>query len=813
MTRTFLVIGLLAIAVESHAQTATRVAAPSATARPAAQPLRVPGLQAPVELVRDSAGVVHIRAQNEHDLFFAQGYSAARDRLFQLELWRRQATGAMAEALGPRWIERDRASRLLRFRGSMRDELAHYHPRGAAIITAFADGVNAYVAQVQRDPTLMPPELKWLGITPGRWTPAVVVSRHNALASNARDELGTARAVRLLGEDAVRRRRRHEPENARLALDSAVTRLLDAVADNAAMAVYDGFKNVPAFRADEVAVAVRRASETGGAPDTADVTSAMPDRWESNNWVVNGSRTLSGRPIVANDPHRTIATPSLRYMVHLSAPGWDVIGGGEPAIPGVAIGHNRAAAWGLTIFGIDAEDLYVYQTDARDSRSYVYGRGSERMREIVDTIRVKGSTPRIVRLRYTRHGPVLYQDTTRHVAVALRAGWLEVGGAPYLASLRIDQATTWTQFRQALSFARMPTLNWVWGDTTGAIGWQTAGIAPIRRDWDGLVPVPGDGRFEWSGFLPILDLPHQAAPPKGVFGTANAFNVPETYTHFDAVARTWAEPFRLRRLTEVLDTISRATVQSMAQLQHDEASLAARSLIPLLRAVEITTSSVKAARDTLLAWNRVLSVNSAGAALYALWERRVLSRTADVVVPPEARTLMRSVPLARTIEWLVEADSLLGENPFVSRDSIVLLAFHEAVTDLTRRFGPNMGTWKYGDAKLHHARIAHPLDRLVNDSLQAVLSPGPLARGGYANTLNATGNSDNQTAGASFRFVVDLADWDSAIATNTPGQSGDPRSRHYQDLFALWARGEYVPLPFSRDAVDRRALERVTIRP
>ncbi len=803
-------------AMPSGAQ-ATSPARPRTTA-PARSPaaanaLRVPGLRAPVELIRDSAGIVHIRAQNEHDLFFAQGYSAARDRLFQLELWRRQATGTMAEALGPRWVARDRASRLLKYRGSMRDELAHYHPRGAAIITAFADGVNAWVARVQREPALLPPELKWLGITPGRWTPAVVVSRHNALASNARDELGTARAVRAIGDDAVRRRRRYEPENARLALDSAVVRLLDAVTDNTAMAAYDGFKNVPTFRREEVVSAVRRAADSTTSADTAGTNGPAPDRWESNNWVVDGSRTLSGKPIVANDPHRTIATPSLRYMVHLSAPGWDVIGGGEPAIPGVAIGHNRAGAWGLTIFGIDAEDLYVYDTDAADARAYRYGTGSARMREELDTIRVKGAPSQVVRLRFTRHGPVLYEDTLRHVAVALRAAWLEVGGAPYLASLRIDQATNWNQFRQALSYARMPTLNWVWGDTSGAIGWQTAGIAPVRPTWDGLVPVPGDGRFEWSGFLPILELPHMASPPKGAFGTANAFNVPAEYTHFDAVARTWAEPFRLRRLSEVLDTLTRASVQTMARLQHDETSMAARALVPLLRTIDFPNPLAKAARDSLLAWNRVMSGNSLGAAIYALWERRLSSHTADMVLPVAARPTMRTVPLARTVEWLTTADSILGENPFIARDFILSRALNEAISDLSRRFGREMKDWVYGDPRLHHARIAHPLDRLVTDSIRATLSPGPLARGGYANTLNATGNSDNQTAGASFRVVVDLADWDAAIATNTPGQSGDPRSPHYQDLFSKWARGEYVPLPYTRAAVDRRAERREVIRP
>ena len=806
-------VGLLTTAVTSishpaWAQSATRAPAP------ASAPLRVPGLRAPVTLLRDSAGIVHIRAENEHDLFFAQGYSAARDRLFQLELWRRQATGTMAEVFGARWVARDRASRLLKYRGSMAQELAHYHPRGASIIGDFVAGVNAYVAATKRQPELLPPEFGWLGITPGTWTPEIVISRHNALASNSKDELPTARAVRAIGDDAVRRRRLFEPAPARLTLDSLVAQLLDNVADNTVMSAYDGAKNVPVFRADEVMASVRRAiAPAGAAADTSSANGPTPERWESNNWVVDGTRTASGKPIVANDPHRTIATPSLRYLVHLTAPGWDVIGGGEPAIPGVAIGHNRAGAWGLTIFGIDAEDLYVYETTAADARAYRYGSGTERMREIVDTIRVKNAAPSVVRMRFTRHGPVLYEDTLKHVAVALRAAWLEVGGAPYLASLRVDQATNFGAFRQALTYARMPALNWVWGDTSGAIGWQSAGIAPVRPNWDGLVPVPGDGRFEWKGFLPVMELPHLASPPKGAIGTANAFNVDKNYAHFDALARTWAEPWRLRRLTEVLDTLHGATVDVMARLQHDETPVAARALVPLLRNIQFTSDAAKAAKDSLLAWNGVLSTNSIGAAIYAVWERRIASHTADLVLPLAVRPILRTVPLSRTVDWLTTADTILGDNPAGARDFVLFRAFNETVQDLSRRFGRSMSDWRYGSDKLHYVRIAHPLDGVVADSLRPTLSPGPLARGGYANTLNATGNTDNQTAGASMRVVIDVANWDAAIATNTPGQSGDPRSPHYMDLFPLWAAGRYVPLPYSRAAVDRRAERRDVITP
>ena len=696
---------------------------------------------------------------------------------------------------------------MLRYRGSMTTELAHYHPRGATIIGAFVNGVNAYVDQVRANPRLMPQELTWLGITPQHWTPAVVISRHNALASNAADEPTTARAVREIGEAAVARRKRYELSPVRLELDSLVARALDAAPGASMLAAYNDFKQAPTFRTAELPEALRRA-----APPLDTATPSF-DRWESNNWVIAGSRTASGKPIVANDPHRTIAAPSLRYMVHLKAPGWDVIGGGEPAIPGVAIGHNEHGAWGLTIFGIDAEDLYTYALDAKDRRAYRYRGASERMREVRDTIRVKGAAPVVVTLQYTRHGPVVMTDSVKRIAVALRAAWLEPGGAPYLASLRLDQARTWSEARTALSFARMPALNWIWADTSGAIGWQSAGIAPIRKNWDGLVPVPGDGRFEWSGFLPISQLPHETSPSRGYVGTANALNVDASYAHSNALARTWAEPFRRDRLTEVLDTTRQATLSQMMALQHDETALPARALVPLIKQIALTSAAAMAARDTLLRWNGVLSANSRGAAIYVAWERKLLTHTANMVLPLEARPLLRTVSLSQTIEWLTHPDSLLGENPTVARNFILFRSFNEAVSDLSRRFGKDMADWRYGDATMHHVRIAHPLDGVIADSIRPRLSPGPLARGGYANTLNATGNTDNQTAGASFRVVMDLANWDGAMVTNTPGQSGDPRSPYYSNLFAPWVRGEYAPLPYSPRAVKARTAEMVVLRP
>ena len=769
-----------------------------------ADTLRVPGLHRAVEVIRDSSGVAHIRATDEHDLFFAQGWNAARDRLFQLELWRRQATGTLAEALGPRWAARDRAARLFAYRGDPGAELAHYHPHGAAIVGAFVEGVNARVAQVEADSGLLPPDLRALGMRPGRWTPAVVVSRHNALAANAEQEVDLARAVRVMGADAVRAVGRFGPGPVVLTPDAA----LDVAAlDDSVLAAYRAWRAPVAFAAGE------------RAPPVPAVAPGQPDG--SNNWVVSGARTASGKPLLANDPHRTIQVPSLRYWVHLTAPGWDVVGAGEPALPGVSVGHNAHGAWGLTIFGLDVEDVYVYRTDAADPTRYRFSGGWERMRVVRDTVRVRGEAARPVVLRFTRHGPVLWEDRDRHLAYALRAAWLEPGTAPYLASLRLDQARTWAEFRAGAARHLMPAENLIWADTGGTIGWQAAGIAPVRRGWTGLVPVPGDGRYEWAGFLPIPRLPHLVNPPGGVIATANEDNVPAGYAHVNAVGRGgWAEPWRVRRIREVLDTARGLTAARLAALQHDEVSLPARALTPLLRGVVTTDTAVTWARDTLLAWARggpALAAASVPAAVYVAWERALLRRTGERVIPADARTFLRGVSVGRAVEWFTRPAAaprgLFTGDGAAARDSLLVAALAEAVRDLQRRLGPDRRGWRYGQPAFHHALVRHPLDPALDSVGRAAVDVGPAPRGGYANTVNATGATDNQTHGASFRLVADLADWDALLGTNTPGQSGDPRDAHYRDLFAPWSEGRYFRVPYRPAAVARAAESRQVLVP
>jgi penicillin amidase len=763
--------------------------------------LQVAGLSEPVEIIRDRWGVNHIYARNESDLFFAQGYAAARDRTFQLEMWRRQATGTVAEMLGRRALKRDIGSRLHRFRGNLDVELNHYHARGKLIIESFVRGVNAYIAETERDPSLLPIEFRMLGIKPGRWTPEVVISRHGALVSNVTTEVAFARALKTASIDPLRELLYFQGGEPAFELDDAID---VKVFPDDVLELYSAFRASLDFEPADVAAEFRGAPAADAALARLqhDPAAENPLDIGSNNWVVAGSRTQSTYPILANDPHRTIAAPSLRYMVHLVAPGWNVIGAGEPATPGVSIGHNEHGAWGLTIFGNDNEDLYVYDTNPSNPNEYRYKGQWEAMRVERETIPIKGDKPETVELKFTRHGPVLFEDRANHKAYALRAAWLEPGGAPYLASLRMDQATTWEEFREACAYSNMPAENMVWADRSGTIGWQAAGIQPRRKNWSGLLPVPGDGRYEWDGFLPIKELPHEVNPARGFIVTANNYLMGNDYPQRDAVHFLWADPYRAARITEVLGSGTLFSAAETARLQNDELSLPARALVPLLRDLSLPSGPAAKARDRLRGWDYVLDKDSVAAGIYAMFQRRVIANTRQRLTPPALRTYANQISLKRIIDALYAPDNRFGENPVQARDALLALSLDEAVAELTKRFGSDMDAWQYGQSGFHHALIRHPLESVVNPATRDRLNVGPLPRGGDSYTVNATTTNDNQTSGGSFKIIADTEDWDNSIATNTPGQSGDPDSPHYRDLFELWARGRYFTLAFSREKVE-----------
>ncbi|HEX9581431.1 MAG TPA: penicillin acylase family protein [Gemmatimonadales bacterium] len=774
------------------------------------QRLAVSGLERPVEILTDRWGISHIYAQTEADLFFAQGYNAARDRLFQLELWRRQATGTVAEVLGPEELKRDIGTRLFKFRRNLTQELNHYHPRGAAIIQAFVRGINAYIEEANRRPEALPLEFRLLGIRPQAWTPEVVISRHAGLLGNIGQELTTGRAVAAVGADRVKLLSAFGPGDPDLTLDPSIGQ---ALLSANLLELYDAFRSGVDFRPEHVGAEFRGSRRGEAAGGTAGQAAVSDPDIGSNNWVVSGRLSESGYPLMANDPHRAQAAPSLRYWVHLVGPGWNVIGGGEPSLPGVSIGHNEYGAWGLTIFSTDGEDLYVYETNPADPNQYRYRDAWETMTVIRESIPVKGQPAQAAELKYTRHGPVVYQDRGAHRAVAVRAAWMEIGGAPYLASLRMDQARTWEEFLDACTYSNIPGENMVWADRAGTIGWQAVGIAPIRRNFSGMVPVPGDGRYEWDGYLPIKAKPHVANPADGYFATANNDLIPRDYPYMDAIGFSWADPYRWARVSEVLEGGRRHSVADMMRLQTDAFAIPARQLVPLLKDRPASEPRAELARRRLLAWDYVMDASSVPAGIYVAWEGALREAVVNRMVPAEARELLRGISLSSVINWLIAPPGEFGANPTTARDSMLVSALGVAVGRLTTKLGPDLEQWRWGQDRYHHALIRHPLSAAVNDDLRRRLEVGPLPRGGYGSTPLATGNSDNQTSGASFRIVVDTGDWDRTVGTNTPGQSGDPDSPHYRDLFEMWATDRFFPVFYSRGRVEAVTGARMILEP
>jgi penicillin amidase len=774
------------------------------------QQLKVHGLFSTVEVLRDSWGVNHIYAKNEHDLFFAQGYCAAKDRLFQFEIWRRQATGTVAEMLGERELKRDIGTRLFKYRGDMQKELQHYHPRGANIINAYVQGVNAYIYYINQFPEKLPIEFKLLHIKPKTWTAEVVISRHQGLLGNITQELNLARAVHKVGEQKVKDIVWFHPKIPNLTMDSSIN---PALLNQDILGLYNAYRKDVEFTKADIGnndqVSIPNRIKKNIEPDLFLQSQEMEG---SNNWIISGAKTTSGFPMLANDPHRKIAVPSLRYIVHLVAPGWNVIGGGEPEIPGVSIGHNEKGAWGLTIFETDGEDLYVYDLNPKNLNQYWHKGKWVNMKIIHDNIPVKNSSPKKVSYSYTLHGPVTYIDSANHKAYAVRAAWLEPGGAPYLASLRIDQATNWEEFREACAYSNIPGENMIWADKEGNIGWQAVGIVPIRKHFSGYVPVPGDGRYEWSGYLPIKERPSLLNPSEGFFSTANQHVTPDNYTHWDAIGYTWADPYRGDRIKQVLSNKKKFSLSDMGSLQTDYYSIPATKIVPLLKNISLTDSALNASKILLLDWNYILDKNSIAAGIYAMWEKQIAAMMAEKFIPKEVNKLI-SFQLSTIIQYLQNPEKYFGTNGVTERNKLISVAFTKAIDNLTVTLGSTPANWVYGQPKYKHINFEHQLSALVDQELKNKMNIGPFPRGGNGQTPGSTGSADNQQTGASFRLLIDTKDWDETRMINTPGQSGDPDSPFYRNLFYNWANDLYFPAYYSKEKVKAFTVEQIELSP
>ncbi len=758
------------------------------------------GLERPVEVIVDQWGIPHIYAGTVHDVFFAQGWNAARERLWQMDLWRKRGLGRLAESFGPAYVAKDRAARLFLYRGDMEAEWAVYGPDAKAWTEAFVAGLNAYVAKVRAGEAPLPVEFRLTDTQPDLWDASDVVRiRSHGISNNAESESIRMRIASAGGLAADRIRRKLEPDHALAAPDGLD--LADIPAD--LLANYTlGTKDV------EFTPPGAPPAKTAQAPELVDAAAAQG----SNNWAIAPSRTATGRPILASDPHRVLVAPSIRYVVHLDAPGYQVMGAGELHLPGVTLGHNDKAAFGITIFPADHADFYVYELNPENARQYRYDGGWEDMRIVTERIAVKGEAPREVELAFTRHGPVLKSEPERNRAFALRTAWTHPGTAAYFGAARYQTATDWPTFREALRHWGAAPMNFVYADVDGNIAWQPAGFIPRRKGWDGLMGAPGDGRYEWDGFIAQEELPTLLNPERGWIQTANELNVPADHTAIGlGLGFEWSDPGRAQRIGEVLDANDRMTVAGAAALQVDVVSRAALRGITLLQGLSSPDPDVQRAIDLLAGWDGHETLESAPAAIAEVWLSKHLGRTiaGRVTTPAAAEIIAAATPSHyAAVTYLQSPDDALGANPDVRRD-ILLESLASALAELSERLGPDMAAWRWGD--LHHAHFVPAAAAFGDAGMKAKLSHGPAPIPGSAFTVgNATYRMDDfaVTNGASVRMVCDVGEWDNSLIINTPGQSGDPESPHYADLFPLWARGEFVPMLWSRGAVEAAA-ERV----
>ena len=758
---------------------------------------KIDGLTDEVEVLRDNFGINHIYANNQQDLFFMQGYLAAKDRLFQFEIWRRQATGTVAEIFGAEELDRDIGTRLFKFRGDIKKELNHYHDDGYEIVSSFVSGVNKYIEEVNNNPELLPIEFKALGIKPDLWTNEVVISRHQGLLGNIGQELNIGRAVSLIGEEKVKELMWFHPKEPSLKLDEKIT--YDDLNQDI-LRLYNAYRRPIKFKSHYVLDKYRAKDKIADNNES----NLISDTYSigSNNWALSGEKSFNGYPLLANDPHRSLLNPSLRYMAHLVAPGWNVIGGGEPEIPGISIGHNGIGAWGLTVFRTDAEDLYVYELNPNNLDEYMHNGQWKKFDNINETITVKNNDETTVELLYSVHGPVTFIDRNRKKAYAVKNGWSEIGGSPYLASLRMDQAKDWNEFRDACTYFNIPGENMVWADKYGDIGWQAVGIAPIRKTHSGLVPVNGNGKFDWEGYLPIIEKPNSFNPENGYLSTANQNVTPDTYNRWDAVGYDWADPYRGNRIKSVIESKEKFNMEEMIDLQVDYYSIPSEEIIRLASG---NISNHQNYFEKLEKWNNILDKDSVEAGIYIEWQTQIYVEFINSFVPESVKEYL-DIQIFRIIETI----SKMSDS---NRAKFLDKTFNASIDNLKDRYGEDSENWIYGQQDYKHVKIYHPLENVVNDSIRSLVELKTYPRGGDGFTPGSTSSNLNQRSGGSFRVLINTKDWDNSFATNSPGQSGNPNSKFYKNLYEDWTNDKFFPLLFSKSKVLMNLSSRKVYRP
>lgn len=761
----------------------------------------IAGLSAPVEVLRDADGVPHVRASTAGDALCALGYLHAQDRLWQMEFQRRLGHGRLAEVLGPAALPNDRLFRTVGFTGNARAMWAGTSPEARALVEAYVRGINAFLDT--HAGARLPVEFTLLGVTPEPWRPEdlLVWGRVMSweLSTNWRDELLRARIVARAGEDAA-------------------DLLMPAATDGSPVVVPDddagGGSGPPA-------TGVRSALPPGTLAEVARAGEALAGLAlvdtavaASNNWVVSGARTDTGRPLLANDPHLGTQMPSLWYLAHLQGGSLDVVGATLPGLPGVIIGHNARIAWGVTNVMTDNQDLFVERLNSRGEA--LHGDTWEPMSVRTETIRVKGQPDETLVVRSTRHGP-LVSDVLPGSTQALSFSWsaLAAPDASFEVYLALDQARSWTEFEAALHRYRAPMQNFVYADVDGNIGYFAPGAIPIRPAGDGRLPVPGwTGAHDWSGEVPASLWPRAFNPARGFIVSANNPVLPARYPY--SISTNWEPGYRAARITELIESTPRLSVDAMGRMQADVRSGQARFLLPWLLKATPTDDVSRRAIQRLRAWDGTLQATSAEAAIYEAWLWRAAARLfedelgdalwRDYSRQPHwvAKSLHQLVARGHD-RWCDDVRSSVVETCEVTLGR----ALSEAVASLSARQGGDGAAWQWGrdnevwfpHLPLHFSPVLRPL---ASRSVRI---------GGDSVTVNPVMRIGDRIIASSYRQIVDLADFDRSRFVLTTGQSGQPGSRHCTDQLSRWSAVSYLPMRFSKAEVDRAVQARLVLEP
>jgi penicillin G amidase len=797
----------------------------------------VQGVSAPVEIVRDADAIPHIFAATKQDALFGLGYVHAQDRLWQMEFQRRIGHGRLSEIFGAATIPQDRFLRTVGFGRAARSAWASMPAWAKQQIDAYVTGVNAFIATHRG--SALPPEFSLLRFQPEPWTGPDVIAWVKMMAwdlsANYSFELLRADLIRAVGEQRAAQLMPPYPAHGLSILGNGAN-TEDAESNGGHGSPIK--ESVPsASRAGGPATSVLRdltATLSQGSPAVRDflLGGASSEALGSNNWVVDGTLTATGKPLLANDPHLGTRLPSTWYLAHVKGGDFEVIGATLPGTPAVALGRNRFIAWGATNVAADVEDLYRERLDDA-GRSAEFRGTMEPMTIVPETIGVKGAAPLHIDVRVTRHGP-LVSDALNQMPptrgptpparepLAFRWTALDADDATLPAFLKLNEAHNWDQFTSALRDFVVPSQNFVYADVDGHIGYYAPGHIPIRASGDGSSPAEGwTGNAEWTGWIPFEDLPHLYDPPGHAIVTANHRPAPPSYRY--QLGLEWPEPYRAQRVWDLLTTArsGRFTPDDFARMQADTLSLNAKALIPvLLEHAHPTDDSDRHAVDMLKAWDFDASGASAAEAIFEAWFHQLAPTLAGDELGPLVLDSYRSRFTFITrfvVQTLAEPDSPwcddVTTNARETCDDMVTKALHAGVVDLTRRLGGDMTRWRW--ESVHPAVFPHQgLDAVA--VLRPLLSRS-VPNGGDWSTVNvgpvAADTPFEQHSVPGYREIIDLSPTNDSRFLDAVGESGHPLSPHYADFLGDWHDVKHRRMRMERVDIERGAVGHLTLRP